>query len=309
MLVNLIIFVVSLLLVVKGSTMATKYSAKLAQGFHLSKELVGFGIVALISILPETLISINSAIEGMPEFGVGTLFGSNVADLCLIFGILVIYAGKGLKISSRVLKDVHYYPLFLLIPLIFGLNGRFSRLEGVFLVVAGIYFYITVYNNGKVHPKAEPKRNGRIKSLFLLLFSMALLLVGAHFTVTSATAVAHILHVAPLLVGMLVVSLGTTMPELFYSLKSIKRKDDGLAIGDLMGTVLADATIVVGVLALIAPFNFPVKIIYITGAFMLVSSLIVVWFMRSARFVSRKEGLFLIGFWALYVITEILLRD
>ena len=106
------IFALSLFLVVKAATLATKYSAKLAENFQLSKYIIGFIVVACVSILPETLISINSALAKTPEFGLGTLLGSNVADLTLIFAILIIYAGRGIKIESKVLKNIRLYPFF-----------------------------------------------------------------------------------------------------------------------------------------------------------------------------------------------------
>ncbi|MFA5095490.1 MAG: hypothetical protein WC447_02435 [Candidatus Paceibacterota bacterium] len=305
---SLLIFIFSLFLVVKGATLATKYSAKLAESFHLSKYVVGFIIVAFISILPETLISINSALKGIPEFGLGTLFGSNVADLSLIFAILIICAGRGIKIESKVMKDVRLYPFFLLLPLIFGLNGHYSRIEGIFLIIAGIIFYYIVFKNSKDKSTALHDGKNKCKNFFLLLFAMALLLVGSHFTVTSATTLAQELRMTPLLIGMLVVSLGTTMPELFYSLKSVKRKDDGLAIGDILGSVLADATIVVGLLSFISPFSFPVKIVYITGAFMIIASFILLKFMRSERILSKKEGYLLLVFWICYVIIEFIIN-
>jgi len=136
-----------------------------------------------------------------------------------------------------------------------------------------------------------------------------MLLVGSHFIVTSATVLAYTLKITPILIGMLVVSLGTIMPELFYSLKSIKKKNEGLAIGDILGTVLADATIVVGILALISPFSFPVKIIYVTGVFMMVASLILLKFMLSGRVISKKEGYMLLVFWVCYVIIEFLINQ
>lgn len=308
MIENLLIFTFSLLLVVKGATLATKYSAKLAENFHLSKYIIGFIIVAFISILPETLISINSAVKGIPDFGLGTLFGSNVADLTLIFAILIIYARRGIKIESKVLKNIRLYPFFLLLPLIFGLNGHYSRIEGVALVISGALFYYLVFKNGVDVSERLHNGNEKYKNLFLLIFAMALLLVGAHFTVISATELAHTLKITPILIGMLVVSLGTTMPELFYSLKSVKRKDDGLAIGDIMGSVLADATIVVGVLSFISPFSFPVKIVYITGAFMVVASLVLLHFMRSGRTITKKEGYMLLAFWATYAIIEFIVN-
>ncbi|OGY94039.1 MAG: hypothetical protein A2406_00190 [Candidatus Komeilibacteria bacterium RIFOXYC1_FULL_37_11] len=307
MITNFFIFAISLWVVIKGATLATKYSVKLAENFHLSKYIVGFIVVAFISILPETLIAINSAMDGIPEFGLGTLFGSNVADLTLIFAILIIYAGRGIKIESKVLKNVRLYPFFFLLPLIFGLNGHYSRIEGAGLILAGSLFYYLVFRSGVEKVKALPNGEGKYKNLTFLLFAMVLLLAGAHFTVSSATALAESLKISPILIGLLVVGLGTTMPELFYSLKSMKRKDDGLAIGDILGSVLADATIVVGILAFISPFSFPVKIVYITGVFMMVAALVLLYFMRSGRVISRKEGYLLLMFWLAYVVAEFMM--
>jgi len=104
MIENLLFLSFSLFLVVKGATLATKYSAKLAESFNFSRYIIGFVVIAFISILPETFIAINSALKGIPEFGLGTLFGSNIADLTLIFAILIILAGRGMKIESKVLK-------------------------------------------------------------------------------------------------------------------------------------------------------------------------------------------------------------
>ena len=94
------------------------------------------------------------------------------------------------------------------------------------------------------------------------------------------------------------------MPELFFSLKSVKKHADSLAIGDILGTVLADATIVVGILAIINPFAFPPKIIYITGSFMVLASFVLFHFMRSGRTLSRREASLLFVFWLFFVLAE-----
>ena len=301
---NILIFIFSLFLIIKGATLATTYSAKLGEHFNISKYVVGFIVVAFISILPETLVSINSALKGIPEFGLGTLFGSNIADLTLIFAILILSAGRGIKIESKILQNVHLYPFFLLLPIIFGLNGHYSRIEGTALIISGALFYYFVFRNGAKTEKVFRNGDGKYKNILFLLFAMAILLIGAHFTVTSATALASKLQITPILIGMLVVSLGTAMPELFYSLKAIDKKEDGLAVGDILGTVLADATIVIGILAFISPFYFPVKIVYITGTFMVVASLILLEFMRSGRTITKKEAFVLLAFWVAYAFIE-----
>lgn len=308
MLNNIFIFTVALFMVIKGATMATRYAAQLAESFRLSKYTVGFIIIAIISILPETFISINSAIEGIPSFGLGMLFGSNVADLTLIFALLILFTGRGLKIESRILKNYNVYPFLLLLPLVLGLDGYFSRLEGLALIIAGGIFYYLALKNGIDGEIPQDKTNNYRKNSLMLAFSMAILLIGSHFTVSSASSLAYYLGISPILVGMFIVGLGTTMPEFFFSLKSLRKNDDSLAVGDLLGTVLADATIVVGILALVNPFFFPQKIIYVTGIFMVVASFILFHFMRSGRKISKKEGYLLFIFWLVFVLVEFMVN-
>lgn len=305
---EIFIFIVALFMVIKGATLATKYAASLAESFRLSKYTVGFIIVAVISILPETFISINAAIEGVPSFGLGMLFGSNIADLTLLFAGLVFFAGRGLKIESKILKSHAVYPFILLIPLVLGLNGHFSRVEGITLIIAGAIFYYLALRNGVDGTIPLKKGTNRLKNGLLLLVSMAVLLIGAHFTVTSATSLANYIGVSPILIGMLIVGLGTTMPEFFFSLKSVKSKDDSLAVGDILGTVLADATIVVGILALVSPFSFPQKIIYVTGVFMVVASFMLFYFMKSGRRITKKEAHLLFIFWVVFVTVEFIVN-
>jgi len=300
---NLFIFVVAFFLVIKGATLATKYAARLAESFKLSKYVVGFIVVAIISILPEAFIAINAAIKGIPSFGLGVLFGSNIADLTLVFAVIVLFAGRGIRVESKILKNHVVYPLLLLLPLVLGLNGHFSRLEGLALIITGGVFYYIVFKNG-IDRAAASSANSRLKNLFMLIFSMAVLLAGSHFVVTSATGLAQALRVSPILIGMLVVGIGTTMPEIFFSIKCAKKHDDSLAVGDILGTVLADATIVVGILALVSPFYFPIKIIYITGLFMVVASATLFHFMRSGRTLSKKEAYLLFAFWLIFVLVE-----
>lgn len=304
MIQNFFILACSLFLVIKGATFATKYAARLAESFNLSKYTVGFIVVAVISILPETFISINSAISGMPAFGLGTLFGSNIADLTLVFAIIIFAAGRQIKIESKIIKRNKAYSLLLLLPLVLGLDGYFSRIEGAALILVGAIFYYAVLKGDSSNREVAVSRFNRYHSVSMLVFGMAVLLIGAHFTVSSASAVAHALHINPILIGMLIVGLGTTIPELLFAVKAVRKKEDALAVGDILGTVLADATVVVGILALISPFSFPQKIIYITGLFMLAASLLLFMFMRSGRTLSKKEGVVLIFFWLLFVVVE-----
>jgi cation:H+ antiporter len=304
MLNNIFILIVALFLVIKAATLATRYAAVLAESFQLSKYTVGFIIIAVISILPESFIAIQAAINGVPDFGLGMLFGSNIADLTLIFAILVFAAGRSLQVEGKILKSHAAYPFILMLPLILGMNGHLSRLEGLALIIAGGVFYYLALRDGtdSTVPPPPVERNSRIKNSVFLLLSMGLLFIGSHFIVSSATALAAQFGVSPIIIGMLIVGLGTTMPELFFSLNAVKRHDDSLAVGDLLGTVLADATIVVGLLAIISPFSFPREIVFVTGTFMIMSSFLLFYFMESGRRITKKEAKLLVFFWITFVL-------
>ncbi len=301
---SIFIFICALALVIKGATFSTKYAGNLASSFGLSKYTIGFIVVAVISILPETFVAINSALAGMSSFGLGTLFGSNVADMTLIFTIIILFAKRGIKIESKILKKNIAYPFLLLLPLILGLDGYFSRVEGAALIIFGAVFYYMAFKSGSDFSKVQKSKESPYKNFFMLLLGMVILIIGSHFTVSSAVNFANLLHINPVLIGMLLVGLGTTMPELFFAIQAVKKQDDDLAVGDILGTVLADATVVVGILALINPFSVPQKIIYITGIFMVAASVILFLFMRSGKSLSRRESYLLFLFWLAFVLVE-----
>jgi len=305
-LISFILLILSLALVIKSADFAIHYSTRLAESFNLSKYVVGFLIVAVISILPETFISVTSALEGIPSFGLGTLFGSNVADLTLVFAIVVLFAGRSLKIESKIIKNRYLHIGIMSIPLILGLNGYYSRWEGLFLIIIGLAFYFYILKNDGYDIDA-PREKFKITDLLFLLASMGLLLLGSHLTVQFGVNFANGLHISPILIGMFIVGLGTTLPELLFSIRAAKRKHDGLALGDILGTVIADATIVVGIVALISPFAFNPRIVYITGMFMLFGTILLFHFIKTGKVLTKKEALLLILFYLLFVSAELLI--
>jgi len=305
MFLSFILLILSLLIVIKSADFAIRYSTGLAGGFGLSKYIVGFMIVAIISILPETFISITSTLEGSPSFGLGTLFGSNIADLTLIFALIIFISGRSVKVESKIIKDQFLYIIVMLIPIILGINGYYSRLEGIILICTGlIFYYLVLRKNASKSTTARKKI--KFLDLIFLLISMAVLLIASHLTVRYGVRFATSLHVSPVLVGMFVVGLGTTLPELLFAIKASRKKHDDLALGDILGTVIADATIVVGILAVINPFGFNQRIIYVSGIFMISSVVLLFHFMKTGKILTRKEGFLLLIYYLLFVVAELI---
>ncbi len=295
----------TLLLVVKSADLAIKYSTRLAESFRLPRYLIGFLVVAVISILPETFIFINSAIEGVPAFGLGTILGSNTADLSLIFALVILISGKNLKVESKIIKNRFLYIAVLALPIILGLNGYYSQADGLGLLIVGLLFYIYLLRDSHVEVDGE-KRKFHPLYFILLIMSMAGLLIGANLTVKFGVMLSNLLHINPVLIGLFVVGLGTTLPELLFSIRATRKHNDSLALGDILGTVVADATMVIGVVALINPFSFNPRLIFVTGIFMLLAVFLLMYYMRSGRVLTKKEAYLLLIFYAIFVISELL---
>lgn len=281
-----------------------RYAYKLAAGLKISGYMIGFLLIAIICALPETFISITSAIQDTPSLGMGTIFGSNVADLTLIFGLVIFLGGHGLKASGKIVKHDLLYILILSIPILLGLDGSYSRVDGLILVVAGIYFFRSMLKREQIKDETI-NRQFSIKYFFFLLISLTVLLLASDFTVKNAILSAHQLNINPIFAGMFFIALGTTLPELFLSIKAVRENHEGLAIGDILGNVMTDASIVVGIVALISPFSFNPRIVYITGFFMVVSAIFLLYLMKTEKVLSKKAALMLIVFYALFVFTEI----
>jgi len=303
-----IFLLLAIFLIIKSADYAISYSSKIAEGLGLSKYVVGFLIISIISILPETLVSVTSAFEGVPSFGLGTLFGSNVADLTLVFALVLFVSHRNLKVESKIIKNAPLHIGVMIVPIMLGLNGYYSRIEGIILILLGTLFYLYVLKKHEYESNVVREKFS-YKNLLLLIVSMGGLLIGAHFTVKYGVNLASILNISPVIIGMFVVGLGTTLPELFFSIKAAKSKHDGLALGDILGTVVADATIVVGIVAVISPFSFNGRIVYITGVFMVLAIILLFYFMKTGKVLTRKEGFLLLLFYTAFVLTELLTSD
>lgn len=304
---NLTLFILCLFVLIKSAEYATRYSARIARIFQISEFVFSFFIVAVISAIPEGTISVISALKGVPEFGLGALLGSNVADLTLVFGIVVLLSAKGINVKSKILNKDFFYLALLLFPAILGFDGHFSRVDGILLILGGLFFFFTL----SIESKLFKKKFNNIRDPFLyrnaalLILSLTVLLVSANYTLKFGADFANDLGVPLVLIGLTIVAVGTCLPEMLFSIKAIKANHEDLALGDLLGTVITDATILIGVIAIINPFYFNPMIIYVTGLAMFLAGLLTIVFITSDRVLSKREGIYLLVFYAVYLIVEI----
>lgn len=309
-LLNLGLFLFSLVILIKFAGYAIKYSSRLAKALHLPEFLVSFFIIAVISVLPEATISIISAFRGQAELGLGTLLGSNVADLALVFGIVALFSSGGIKVKSKILNDKFFYLILLLFPLLLGFDGKFSRVDGIILLTIGVLFFVRTYFESKKFRKKfnNTRKEPFKKSLFLLILSFIVIIISAYFTVKFAINFSIDAKIPEILIGLAIVALGTCLPELIFSIKAVRNNHDELALGDILGTVVADATIILGLVAIISPFVYNPVSIYVTGGAMFLAGIFVITFMKTDKSINKVEGALLIFFYILFLILEFMVN-
>ncbi|OGJ16899.1 hypothetical protein A3K73_00475 [Candidatus Pacearchaeota archaeon RBG_13_36_9] len=308
---NLVLFLVFLTVLIKCAAYAIRYSSRLAKILRFPEFVVSFFVIALISAFPEATVSIISAINGEPELGLGTLLGSNVADLTLVFGIVALFSSRGIKVKSKILKNSFFYLILLLFPLILGFDGRLSKIDGAALILSGsLFFFHTYIESKRFHKKFNNTKKGSfIKNFILLLLSLAVLLGSAYFTVKFAVNFAYDINLSPILIGITILAVGTCLPELIFSIRAVKKNHDDLALGDILGTVITDATILLGIVALISPFSYNPLNIYTLGGAMFLACFLVIIFMKSEKSISKTEGVLLLLGYVAFVIAEFFINS
>lgn len=291
------LFVLSLLIVARGARLAVKYAPLLALSLGMSGFMASFLLIGVVSVFPELAIAVISGWQGVPTLGLGTIFGSNVADLTLVLGIAALFAGKGLAVKSDFLKDDLILIAPLLLPLVFGLDGEFSRLDGATLITAGLIVFFFLYQRNRRSSLGELSsltNQKLLRAVFLFMLGLAALTGGAYATVIVAERISRLLLLPEVLIGISFITLGTLIPELTFSIKAAREKEGELVLGDILGIVITDITLVLGVMAFFSPFSFDPRLISVTGFAMVFAALISLNFMKSGRLLSKNEGVILV---------------
>jgi len=266
-----------------------------------------------------------SAFNGTPEFSVGNVIGSNILDLTLVIGVTVLLA-KNITIESKIIqKDMIYMIVMAFLPvvlimdhLIWNKLGLFpnmveglSRFDGVILLLAFVtYMYWLIKQEHKFSKKVEhtPKKEA-VKHMLIFLLSLSLLLFSSHFVVESGELLSIDLNLSPLLMGLFLISFGTSLPELMFESKAVLAGHQSMAVGDLIGSVITNSSLVLGITSVIAPIHVN-SLIYVTSTmFMLFSAFIFFTFAESDNKITWTEGLSLLLLYVLFIIVETYIKN
>jgi cation:H+ antiporter len=296
-----LIFVISLASLIWGADLLIAQSERIALRFDISEYVIGATLIALGTSLPEMAASIAASYNGKPEIAVSNVIGSNILNITLVLATVFLLAKHINPHRDFFAKDSSWALFPVLIFVVMAMEGSFTRIDGILLLALMLAYLLFLKNNGaEVLALEDEEMEEAVKAPFswpkvilLLLGGFVLVIVGAEFTVESASSIAKSLGVSEWIIGIVMISLGTSMPELIVSIvASLKGKAD-MAIGNIIGSNMANITVVLGSAALVNDLRLDMgKYLFDIGA--MVAATLMLLFITANRMYSKPAGISLL---------------
>lgn len=305
--VQLALLVVGFLMLVKGADWFVEGSSKIADKFGIPQLVIGLTIVAMGTSAPEAAVSITSALKGSAEITIGNVLGSNILNVLIILGLTAFICVIPVQRSTVRYEIPFAIGVSVLLGVLGLMDGWVSFMDGVilwafFLAYLAYLLWSAKHGNddGEEIPQLEEK-DTIPRLLFLIVVGMALVVWGADLTVDAATALAEMFGVSQRFIGLTIVALGTSLPELVTSVTAgIKGKTD-IAVGNIVGSNIFNILFVVGTASLITPVVYSSS--FMVDSIITVASMALLWLcVCRDRKISRTGGVIMLVSYLAYFI-------
>jgi len=289
----------------------------------ISSFVISFVLMSFATTFPELIVGINSAINDVPELSLGNVVGTNIVNLALILGLVAFIAGR-IKLNDYqdfILNRISSV-LFVISPLALLVDGTLTRVDGFILIFLFFWSLVHVFKlkeklKGKIfHGILITTTKGAINgivsvfkesknSIAVFMVSVALLIGSSFLMVGGAENLSIKLGLSEIFIGMFVIGIGTSLPELVFGVRSAMKKQGDMSLGNLFGASVINATLVLGITAVISPITISDSLAFWIGAaFMLVTIFTAYAMLRTKNFLVRKEGLVLIIIYVIFFIVQ-----
>lgn len=320
-----LVFLAGLLIVTLGAELLLASATRIANLLRISPIVIGLTVVAIGTSLPELAVGITAAAEGRGSLAVGNVAGANVMVLLLVLGLSA--ALRPLPIPPQVLRlEVPAMVGAALALILMSLDGVLTRTEGALLLLAALFYTALVVQSGRrdrrpvseefLQQYAEPlppldwRRMSFVRNGLLLAAAIALTVLGAELLVAGASALAASLGVSDAVIGLTIVALGTSSPELVTTVVATLRGDRDVAIGNLLGSGVYNILAILGTVVLTAPQGIDVgRDLLLIDLPIAAAVALVCWpVFRSDHMISRGEGLAFVAAYLVYLGVLLLMR-
>lgn len=265
-------------------------------------------ILGLMTTLPELGVALNSLAENVLELSAGNLLGGTLVLFCLILGVSALF-NREIKTDGD-FKNIIPMATYVFLPLFLGLDGKFQDTDGLILIIGYLlilYFFMKrdeTFLSLRISSFREKKID---KEVFWALLGIAGVIIASHFIVTTTIELLKGFNVSMFIVGLVIFSLGTNLPEIIIALKSYRRKISELSLNHLLGSAISNP-LLLGIFALAKPFSIDKGRSYLAllGLSFLALFLLIIFY-HSRKNISRLEGFFLLFIYLLFLISQIVL--
>lgn len=314
MILETILFIVGLIALVYGAKLLVSGASNIAKALHISPLLIGLTVVAFGTGAPEIAVCTLGAWRGEGALVLGNLVGSNIFNVLLVLGICATLSPLVIK-RRLIWWDV---PLMIFISLVFWAMASFgtiTRLFGAILFAGVIAYLIIAYKLEKKEPKPhepqpkEPQETHKLYAQFIwIILALVLLGFGSDLLIKSATKIAHFFQISELLIGLTLVAVGTSLPEIATSIVALVKKEHDLAVGNIIGSNIFNLLAAMGIAALIAPngVQVPHQAIVFDLPIMVAVALACLPIFLTGHKIARWEGILFLFYYALYLTFLIL---
>lgn len=296
MLLNIILLILGFILLIKGADYFVDGASALAERLHIPAIIIGLTVVAMGTSAPEAAVSISSAMAGSNAIAIGNVIGSNIANIFLILGITALITTLTVQKNT-----VHYEMPFTVLLCWFGWQyGIISRFNaGVLLALFMMFLaYLFIVSRGNTDTNTQTKTIGIIKITCFILFGLIALIFGSKITVLSAIDIAQYIGISERVIGLTIIALGTSLPELVTSIIAATKGESDIAIGNIVGSSIFNILFVLGITGLILPIPFNHAFLF-DGIFAILAAVLLVLFTSKNKKLGKIAG---ISFIVLYIV-------
>jgi cation:H+ antiporter len=301
-----IVFVVAMAALIYGADFIIKESERIALHFNISHFVIGATLIAFGTSLPEMAASMVASAHGKSDMAVANVVGSVVFNITLVLGVVFMIAKSMNPNRDLFSKDSAWVIVPLVIFFIMIQDGVISRVDGALFFLMMVSYLIFLFNSNKEELEGELDEDlakGKFqwgKSIALLAIGFIFTIGGANYVVESGTNIARSLEVSEWIIGLFLISLGTSLPELVVSLVAVKKGNAEMSIGNIIGSNVANFSMVLGGSALLNPLSVDLVATKF-DMLILVGASVTLLFVLANRLYNKAGGIFLLTILALFI--------
>lgn len=300
-LLQILLLALGFVMLVKGADWFVDGASGIATKLKIPQLVIGLTIVAMGTSAPEAAVSITAALKGNADITIGNIVGSNILNILIILGVSSLVTPLAVA-RSTIIIDIPFMIAISGILLAMGYNGTVEMWEGIaLLLIFACYIGYLMYEAFKERNQnsQQEKEVSVVKACILTLIGLPLIVWGSNVSVDAATKIAKILGLSERFIGLTIVALGTSLPELFTSVMAAKKGNADIAIGNIVGSSIFNILLVVGLSAVVIPVPFAEGFIFDTVVATLASVMLLLCVIKTEK-LNRLSGILMLLSYAVY---------